>query len=194
MLDDGLANPFSTRWFSFPSMSFLAWGSSMLVFGKSVAGVRALSAVLGAGAVISTFALARELWGDRAAWFSAVALAFGHYHIHFSRVAVNNVADALLCSLALWLLVRGLRLKRPLASRYEPGRGHLVRGKVKKPGSHRSVNLQIGDKVFTGEIEPDGSFALTIELEPGDRGRHWMTIGLGDFDRLLARIAPIYVE
>jgi hypothetical protein len=109
MLAGGLANPFDTRWFSFPSMSFLAWGVSMRVFGQSVAGVRTLSALLGAGAVVTTFALARELWGPQAAWFSAIALAFGHYHLHFSRLAVNNVADALTVTLALWLLVRGLR-------------------------------------------------------------------------------------
>ncbi|MGD1992902.1 MAG: hypothetical protein PVI59_06890, partial [Anaerolineae bacterium] len=34
MLEGGrLANPFATRWFDFPSMSFLAWGFSMAVFG-----------------------------------------------------------------------------------------------------------------------------------------------------------------
>ena len=112
MLQDGLANPFATRWFSFPSLSFLAWGASMVVFGESVAGVRALSALLGTAAVLSTFALASELWGRRVAWFAAAALAFGHYHLHYSRIAVNNIGDALVSTLALWLLVRGIRLRR----------------------------------------------------------------------------------
>ena len=112
MLSRGLANPFSTRWFSFPSMSFLAWGASMRIFGESVAGLRMLSALLGAAAVLTTYALARELWGQRVAWFAGVALAFGHYHLHFSRIAVNNIADAFLATLSLWLVLRGLRLKR----------------------------------------------------------------------------------
>ncbi len=109
MVAQGLANPFATGWFAFPSMSFLAWGTSMRVFGETVAGLRTLSAILGTAAVFTTFALARELWGRRVAWFSALALAVGHYHLHFSRLAVNNIADALLVTLALWLLLRGLR-------------------------------------------------------------------------------------
>jgi 4-amino-4-deoxy-L-arabinose transferase-like glycosyltransferase len=109
MLQDGLADPFATRRFSFPSLSYLAWGGSMAIFGESVSGLRALSAVLGAAAVPATFLLARELFGRRVAWFAAMALAFGHYHLHFSRIGLNNVGDALLVSLALWLLVRGLR-------------------------------------------------------------------------------------
>ena len=112
MLEGPLANPFATRWFAFPSMSFLVWGLSMRVFGDSVAGLRAGSALIGTASVCSTLLLARELWGRRVAWLGAVALAFGHYHIHFSRLAVNNIADSLLASLAFYLLVRGLRSGR----------------------------------------------------------------------------------
>jgi 4-amino-4-deoxy-L-arabinose transferase-like glycosyltransferase len=110
MFDGGrLANPFATRWFSFPSLSFLAWGLSMGVFGASVAGLRAISALIGTATVLTTFVLARELWGRRVAWLAAILLTFGHYHIHYSRLAVNNIADGLLVTLALYLLVRGLR-------------------------------------------------------------------------------------
>ncbi len=109
MLDGRLANPFATRWFSFPSMSFLAWGLSMRVFGQTIGGMRALSALIGTATVLTTFLLARHLWGSRVAWMAAAALAFGHFHIHFSRLAVNNVGDGLLVTLALWLAMRGLR-------------------------------------------------------------------------------------
>jgi 4-amino-4-deoxy-L-arabinose transferase-like glycosyltransferase len=113
MFDGRLANPFGVRWFAFPSMSFLAWGLSMSLFGETVAGLRALSALLGAASVLTTFLLARELWGRRIAWLAAILLAFGHYHVHYSRLAVNNIADALFVTLALWYLVRGLRSQRP---------------------------------------------------------------------------------
>jgi hypothetical protein len=113
MLDGRLANPFGVRWFAFPSMSFLAWGLSMRLFGETVAGLRALSALLGAASVLTTFLLARELWGRRIAWLAAILLACGHYHVHYSRMAVNNIADALFVTLALWYLVRGLRSQRP---------------------------------------------------------------------------------
>ncbi len=112
MLDGRLANPFATRWFAFPSMSFLVWGVSMRVFGETVAGVRAISALIGTASVLTTFLLARKIWGrlgDRIAWLAALVLAVGHYHLHFSRLAVNNIADSLLVTVALWLLIDGLR-------------------------------------------------------------------------------------
>lgn len=109
MLDGRLANPFATRWFAFPSMSFLVWGLSMRVFGETVAGVRTVSALIGTASVLTTFFLAKELWNRRVAWLAAVALAVGHYHLHFSRLAVNNIADSLLVTSALYFLVRGLR-------------------------------------------------------------------------------------
>lgn len=107
-----LGNPFSTGWLSVPTMSFLASGVSMRVFGASVGGLRTLSAVVGTATVLTTFLLAQELWSRRVAWVSASLLAFGHYHVHFSRLGSNQVGDALFASLALWLLVRALRTKR----------------------------------------------------------------------------------
>lgn len=114
MLDGQMANPFSTRWFAFPSMSFLAWGLSMRAFGETVAGLRTLSALLGTATVATTFLLARDLWGRRVAWLAALALTFGQYHMHFSRLAVNNIADGLIVTLALALLGRGLRARQPV--------------------------------------------------------------------------------
>jgi 4-amino-4-deoxy-L-arabinose transferase-like glycosyltransferase len=109
MLDGRLTNPFFTRWATFPSMSFLAFGLSMRVFGDTVAGVRALSALLGVAAVLTTFVLVRELWGRRVAWLAAVSLTSGSFHLQYSRLAANNIADPFLVTLSLWLLVRGLR-------------------------------------------------------------------------------------
>ena len=114
MLDGRMANPFTTRWLAFPSISFLAWGLSMRIFGDTVAGLRTLSALIGTVTVLATFLLARELWGRRVAWLAAVALTFGHFHLHFSRLAVNNIADGLFVTLALWLLWRGLRSRQAL--------------------------------------------------------------------------------
>ncbi len=112
LLGPPLGNPFSTGWFSVPTMSFLAWGLSMRVFGESVAGLRALSALVGTLTVLTTFLLARELWGRRVAWLAAVVLTCSHFHVHFSRLGSNQIADGLFITLALWLLVRGLRLRR----------------------------------------------------------------------------------
>lgn len=114
MLDGHLANPFGTRWFAFPSMSFLIWGLSMRLFGDTVAGLRVVSALIGTVSLVPTFLLAREQWGRRVAWLATVSLAVGHYHLHFSRLAVNNIADSFLVVMALYLIVRGLRLDSPV--------------------------------------------------------------------------------
>jgi len=114
LLGPPLGNPFSTGWFSVPTMSFLAWGLSMRVFGETVAGLRTLSALIGTLTVLTTFLLARELWGRGVGWLAASLLAFSHFHIHFSRLGSNQIADGLCVTLALWLLARGLRSRRAI--------------------------------------------------------------------------------
>jgi len=114
ILDPPLGNPFSTGWFSVPTMSFLAMGLSMRLFGESVAGLRALSALVGTATVLTTALLARELWGRRVAGMAAAALTVSHFHVHFSRLGSNQIADGLFVTLALYLLVRGLRSQREI--------------------------------------------------------------------------------
>jgi hypothetical protein len=114
LLGPPLGNPFAAGWFSVPTMSFLAYGVSMRIFGASVAGLRALSALAGAVTVLTTFLLARDLWGRRVAWPAAIALACSHYHIHFSRLGSNQIFDGLFMTASLWLLARALRSKRKI--------------------------------------------------------------------------------
>ena len=114
LLEPPLGNPFSTGWFSVPTMSFLAMGLSMRLFGGGVAGLRALSALVGTATVLTTALLARELWGRRVAGMAAAALTCSHFHVHFSRLGSNQIADGLFVTLTLYLLVRGLRSKREI--------------------------------------------------------------------------------
>ena len=115
LLGPPLGNPFSTGWFGVPTMSFLAWGISMRLFGESVAGLRALSALIGTLTVLTTALLARELWGRRVSWLAAIALTCSHFHVHFSRLGSNQITDGLFVTLALLLLMRGLRSGREIA-------------------------------------------------------------------------------
>ncbi len=107
-------NPFSTGWYSVPTMSFLAYGAVMKVVGPTVTGLRMLSVLIGTTTVLTTFLLARELWGWKIAWIAAAALACGHYHIHFSRLGSNQIGDGIVVTLALWQFVRGMRSMRSL--------------------------------------------------------------------------------
>lgn len=104
-----LDNPFATGWYSVPTMSFLAYGAAMRIFGATVAGGRMLSALAGTFTVLTTFLLARALGGRRVGWIAALLLAVSHYHIHFSRLASNQIFDPLIGTLALWLVWLALR-------------------------------------------------------------------------------------
>lgn len=114
LVEPPLGNPFATGWFSVPTMSFLAYGLAMRLCGAGIAGLRALSALAGALTVLTTFLLARELWGRRVGWLAAAVLACSHYHVHFSRLGSNQIGDGLLATLALYLVVRALRSRREI--------------------------------------------------------------------------------
>jgi hypothetical protein len=114
LIEPPLGNPFSTGWYSVPTMSFFAYGLVMRAVGATVAGLRLLSALVGTATVLTTFLLARELWGKSVAWSAGAVLACGHYHLHFSRLGSNQIGDGLFVTLALWLLARGIRLRRPI--------------------------------------------------------------------------------
>lgn len=104
-------NMFVTGWYSVPNMSFFYDAFGLLLFGDtSIAGLRFPWALLGWLAVLCTFLLVRELWHDnRLALLAAFLLAVNHYHLHFSRLGSNQVADTFFMSLTLWLFVRGER-------------------------------------------------------------------------------------
>lgn len=111
LLGPPLGNPLATGWYGVPTMSFLVAGLGMKLFGATVAGVRMLSALAGTASVLATYLLARRVAGEWVEWGAAALVAFGHYPLHFSRLASNQIADTLLGPLALYALLRGLEDK-----------------------------------------------------------------------------------
>ncbi|MDF1515101.1 MAG: glycosyltransferase family 39 protein [Anaerolineae bacterium] len=105
-------NPFATGWFSVPTMSFALYGLAMRLWGVTMAGGRALSAAAGTLTVLTTFLLGRVLGGRRFGWISALFVAFSSYHIHYSRLASNQVFDPLIGTLVLWLVWVALQVER----------------------------------------------------------------------------------
>ncbi len=108
LLGPPLGNPFATGWYAVPTFSFLIYGLGMRIFGATVAGVRALSMLVGVATVAATFSLGRSLGGRRVGWVAAVTVAFSAYAIHFSRVASNQVFDPLIGALTFGLLWRAM--------------------------------------------------------------------------------------
>ncbi len=103
-----LKNPFATGWFTVPTMSFFAQATSLRLFGDSVAGLRTLSALFGTATLALTYLWARRCLSKRVALLGLAVLTLNHYHIHFSRLGSNQIADPFFMALTLWLLAEGL--------------------------------------------------------------------------------------
>ena len=107
LLNKPLGNPFATGWYSVPTMSFFSYGLVMRILGATIAGGRALSVIMGVTTVVLTFFLGRMVGGRRIGWWSAIVLAVSAYHIHYSRLASNQIADPWVGALAFGLLWLG---------------------------------------------------------------------------------------
>jgi 4-amino-4-deoxy-L-arabinose transferase-like glycosyltransferase len=92
------------------------YGQSMTVWllGRNLAGLRLVSAILGTLTVPALYLLTRTLFDRTTAAVAAALLATFPPHLHFSRLALNNVADPFFGTLALACLARGLHSNRHL--------------------------------------------------------------------------------
>jgi 4-amino-4-deoxy-L-arabinose transferase-like glycosyltransferase len=89
------------------------WQSvTVWLVGRNLAGLRLVSAILGALTVPALYLLARTLFDRTTALVAAILLATFPPHLHFSRLGLNNIADPFFGTLALACLARGLRSKR----------------------------------------------------------------------------------
>jgi len=98
-------NIFSIGWYSFPSFFFFVQSISVRLFGQTIEALRLLSALAGALTVVALYWYARKAFGRGIALAAAAYLAGFHYHIHFSRIGLNNIWDGLFFVLftgALW--------------------------------------------------------------------------------------------
>ena len=108
ILNGEVTNFFDSGWSLQPNWSFVPTAITELAFGKNILAVRLTSALAGTLAVLFTYLAARELFNPTIALMAAAFLASLPYHVHFSRVGVNNVIDSTMSALVFWLLVRGI--------------------------------------------------------------------------------------
>lgn len=100
-------NLFSIGWFSFPSLFYGLESLSIRLFGQTIEALRWLSALAGALTVVSVFLLVRAFFDRPTAWLAAGLLVASHFHIHFSRIGLQNIWDGLFTALTLLGLWRG---------------------------------------------------------------------------------------
>jgi 4-amino-4-deoxy-L-arabinose transferase-like glycosyltransferase len=81
---------------------------TVTIFGTDFTGMRMASAVVGTLTIPALYLFAKELFDRKTALIAAGLLAVFPPHIHFSRLALNNIADPLFGTLAFAFLVRAL--------------------------------------------------------------------------------------
>ncbi|HRK90150.1 MAG TPA: glycosyltransferase family 39 protein [Anaerolineales bacterium] len=103
-------SPFRTGSDSQPTMYSYILRSSIEVFGFTTTGARMSSALVGSLAIAAVFLLTDELSGRKNAWLAAILMTAYHFHIHWSRIALNNIFTTLLLPLAVGFFLRGWRM------------------------------------------------------------------------------------
>ena len=114
VLEGTIRNPFSTGWLGVPTLSFYFNAPSIALFGNTIFALRFPWALVGAATILVTFLLVSRLKGPGLGLLTAALLTTYHFHIHFSRLGSNQVADPLFVALALLLLYRGYDRRRAL--------------------------------------------------------------------------------
>ncbi len=98
-------NIFSLNWMSFPALYFLIPAGFIHFLGQTTLALRLPSVLAGSLTVAGVYLLGRLLYNHRTGLFGALLLAGLHFHIHFSRLGINNIWDGLffvLVTAAFW--------------------------------------------------------------------------------------------
>lgn len=98
-LSGTMDNLFITGWYSFPSMYYFVQSFGIALLGQTTIGLRITAALVGTMTVVTLFLVGRPMFNNRVALAASLLLAFSNFHIHFSRLGLNNIWDGL-----SWLL------------------------------------------------------------------------------------------
>ncbi len=98
-------NIFITSWYSFPSLFSFVQSIFIRIFVQITEALRLLSAIAGTLTVAAVYLCGKTMFGNRVGVFAAFCLSALHFHIHFSRLGLNNIWDGLWYTImigALW--------------------------------------------------------------------------------------------
>ena len=102
--DGSIDNILGFGWYSFPALYFYVQALSISVFGQTTEALRLTSALAGALTVGAVYLAGRTLYGRRAGLFAALFLTGLHFHVHFSRIGLNNIWDGFWYTVILGLV------------------------------------------------------------------------------------------
>lgn len=109
VLAGDLRNPFMLGWGPLPTLSYFVQAFPAWIAGVSPWTLRLTTALFGSLAVPLLYLLARHLFGRPTALAAAILLAGYHFHLHYSRVAINVIFDSFFYPAALVALLYGLQ-------------------------------------------------------------------------------------
>jgi 4-amino-4-deoxy-L-arabinose transferase-like glycosyltransferase len=107
-------DPFITGWLSHPMMWFFLQALSLHLFGDDIGGLRMLSVLIGTATIPAFYGFARLLHGRTTALLAATLMTVYHLHVHYSRYALNNIADGLFGMVFFGALFYGWRKRSPV--------------------------------------------------------------------------------
>ncbi|HMO30921.1 glycosyltransferase family 39 protein [Enterovirga sp.] len=96
--------PFGLGFYDQPLLFHYLQAMSLAAFPDPVAGLRITSAVFGAACVPLVYCLGKTLGGRSVGYAAAFLLAVSHFHIHYSRLGLNNMATTASAVAALAVL------------------------------------------------------------------------------------------
>jgi hypothetical protein len=94
-------NPFVTGSSVQPTLQSYIVALAMRLVGQTITGLRLPSVLAGTFAIAATYALIAVIDNRRMAFLAASVMTTYHYHIHWSRLALNNIWDSLWVPLVL---------------------------------------------------------------------------------------------
>ncbi|MEW6029517.1 MAG: ArnT family glycosyltransferase [Chloroflexota bacterium] len=100
-LNGAVNNPFYAGWYSFPGLYFFIPASGIAIFGHTTEALRVPAALAGALTVGGVYLAGRALFDKRTALLAAILLIGFHFHIHFSRIGLNNIWDGFFFALTV---------------------------------------------------------------------------------------------
>lgn len=106
---------FVTGWSGIARMTFLTMAIPMWVWGQDIFGLRMHAVLVGTATIPTLYWLLRREGGVWLAQCSIWLLAAYPYHIHVSRLGINNADDSLLLTTTFAALFWGARSHKPIA-------------------------------------------------------------------------------
>ncbi len=92
-------NIFGLAWFSFPAMFFQIQSIPIRILGQTTTALRFSSMIAGALTIPALYWYTRKTYSRTIGILSSAFLACLHFHIHFSRIGLNNIWDGLFFAL-----------------------------------------------------------------------------------------------